>query len=194
MDSATYTPSNEPSPNWGNEFAEFISTSLHIEKEFEVRIENGNRVVEDPPAEIYDEGEKLWTHCLVGQFLGEPPPYYHIGNMVEMAWWKFGNVEIINKGRGLYIFKFKKEEHCQKVLHQLWHVNNRPLLLRKWKPNLEYVNSSCKKVPIWVKLRDVPMSLWSKRGLGYVASFVGTPLQMDAMTETRRNLFFLRGK
>ena len=48
------------------------------------------------------------------------------------------------------------------------------------------------RVPLWIKLDDVPLCLWSKRGLGYVASFIGRPLQMDALTASRKNLEFAR--
>ncbi|GAV73104.1 DUF4283 domain-containing protein/zf-CCHC_4 domain-containing protein [Cephalotus follicularis] len=50
----------------------------------------------------------------------------------------------------------------------------------------------CKSIPIWVKLSNVPVHLWSNLGLSYIASVLGRPLYMDAPTIKRQALTFAR--
>ena len=57
---------------------------------------------------------------------------------------------------------------------------------------MDYINLLGAKVPLWIKLEDVPFCLWSKRGLGYISSFVGRTIQIDALTASMKNLEFSR--
>ena len=100
-----------------------------------------------------------------------------IKHMVENAWWRFGRVEIINKGKVLYVFQFETKESCQAVMQQLWHINNRMLLLRKWRTNLDYVNLLGTKVPLWIKLEDV---LWH---YGLREALVMFPLLFESLSK-----------
>ncbi|GAV83916.1 DUF4283 domain-containing protein/zf-CCHC_4 domain-containing protein [Cephalotus follicularis] len=50
----------------------------------------------------------------------------------------------------------------------------------------------CKSMPVWVKLRNVPVHYWNKVGLSYIASVLGKPLHMDANTTHRHALMFAR--
>ncbi|GAV89791.1 DUF4283 domain-containing protein/zf-CCHC_4 domain-containing protein [Cephalotus follicularis] len=50
----------------------------------------------------------------------------------------------------------------------------------------------CKSMPVWVKLKSVPIQYWHKVGLSYIASVLGRPLHMDANTTNKRVLAFAR--
>ncbi|GAV92257.1 DUF4283 domain-containing protein/zf-CCHC_4 domain-containing protein [Cephalotus follicularis] len=47
-------------------------------------------------------------------------------------------------------------------------------------------------MPVWVKLRNVPVQYWNKVGLSYIASVLGKPLHMDINTTHRQALLFAR--
>lgn len=38
------------------------------------------------------------------------------------------------------------------------------------------------KLPIWIKMSNVPLEAWTVKGIGALASRVGKPLIMDAVT------------
>ncbi|XP_011101715.1 uncharacterized protein LOC105179777 [Sesamum indicum] len=48
------------------------------------------------------------------------------------------------------------------------------------------------QIPIWIKLRHLPMEYWTMEGLSTVASVVGKPLYPDAITRACTRLDFAR--
>ena len=48
------------------------------------------------------------------------------------------------------------------------------------------------QVPVWIKLRHLPVELWTDEGLSTVASGVGKPLYPDAITRACTKLDFAR--
>ncbi|CAN1320421.1 hypothetical protein LINPERPRIM_LOCUS31682 [Linum perenne] len=58
----------------------------------------------------------------------------------------------------------------------MWHVHNQPLLLRRWKEDMEPVVIELVEVPVWVTLKKVPPPLCNHLGVGHLASHIGRPL------------------
>ncbi|KAL0406578.1 UNVERIFIED_CONTAM: hypothetical protein Slati_3971700 [Sesamum latifolium] len=48
------------------------------------------------------------------------------------------------------------------------------------------------QVPIWVKLRHIPIELWTTDGLSTIASSIGRPLYPNAITKAGTRLDFAR--
>ncbi|KAL0293200.1 UNVERIFIED_CONTAM: hypothetical protein Sradi_6951200 [Sesamum radiatum] len=53
-------------------------------------------------------------------------------------------------------------------------------------------NVAMEEVPVWIKLRHLPVELWTDEGLSTVASGVGKPLYPDAITRACTRLDFAR--
>ncbi|KAK8684981.1 hypothetical protein V6N13_040992 [Hibiscus sabdariffa] len=47
-------------------------------------------------------------------------------------------------------------------------------------------------MPVWVQLYSVPLELYSRRGLSYIASAIGYPLYMDTITASKERLEFAK--
>ncbi|KAI6668061.1 hypothetical protein NL676_036591, partial [Syzygium grande] len=47
-------------------------------------------------------------------------------------------------------------------------------------------------LPVWVKLRDIPFSLWSPAGISRIASAIGRPLYVDSQTEKMARISYAR--
>lgn len=104
---------------------------------------------------------------------------YHLRRM----WGKFGFNELIVNDSGINLFKFKENEGMQNVLAKgPWMVNNRPLFVLKWSHEIGMKKIEPSKLPVWVKLLNVPMEAWSLKGITSLASSLGRPLMMDEMT------------
>ncbi|KAK4384072.1 hypothetical protein Sango_3094400 [Sesamum angolense] len=56
----------------------------------------------------------------------------------------------------------------------------------------EFVRSIWPEVPVWIKLRHLPVELWTTEGLSTVASGIGRPLYPDAITRACTRLDFAR--
>ncbi|GAV91858.1 DUF4283 domain-containing protein/zf-CCHC_4 domain-containing protein, partial [Cephalotus follicularis] len=66
------------------------------------------------------------------------------------------------------------------------------LAVRPWCKGMSLTMGECKSMPVWVKLRGVPIQFWNKVGLSYIASVLGKPLHMDTPTMNRFALLFAR--
>ncbi|KAL0283266.1 UNVERIFIED_CONTAM: hypothetical protein Sradi_7234700 [Sesamum radiatum] len=49
-----------------------------------------------------------------------------------------------------------------------------------------------KQIPIWIRLKHLPMEYWTEDGLSVVASGIGTPLYVDKITKECSRLDYAR--
>ncbi|XP_038973764.1 uncharacterized protein LOC120105420 [Phoenix dactylifera] len=49
-----------------------------------------------------------------------------------------------------------------------------------------------RKIPVWVRLYNVPLEYWTVQGLSFVASAIGIPLHADHITLARKRLSFVQ--
>lgn len=55
------------------------------------------------------------------------------------------------------------------------------------------LRSSCRKIPVWVRLYGLPLEYWTPGVLSHLASAVGRPLlYADSMTASRRRISYAR--
>ncbi|KAK8686651.1 hypothetical protein V6N13_125674 [Hibiscus sabdariffa] len=91
-------------------------------------------------------------------------------------WGKFGDIEINPTGDNLVLVHFPSLEDCEWVLaNGPWHVQNMPIILQKWQPNLKSLEFDMEKLPVWIYLSRVPLELFTGFGLSYIASALRNP-------------------
>ncbi|GAB2232794.1 hypothetical protein Droror1_Dr00011852 [Drosera rotundifolia] len=66
------------------------------------------------------------------------------------------------------------------------------MILQQWTPSLILSKKQHQKIPLWVKLHKVPLSVWTCDGLSGIASLIGTLLYANPFTENRTRLDFAR--
>ena len=95
---------------------------------------------------------------------------------------RHGLGEMFTNNNEVYSCKFKHKHGMNFVLENSpWMVSGRPLVVQKWSPDHVCLDKP-EKIPLWVKMFDVPLEAWSKEGISKLASGLGKPLIMDAMT------------
>ena len=154
---------------------------------------NGKQIVA-PPEEVQLEGSSYWQNYLVGHFVGQRPAFLVVSSIAKSLWSKDGLQEVIAQANGYIFFKFLEAKGVNAVLeHGLWFIAGRFLVLKKWEQNLNLSEAAAvTKIPIWVLLYDVPVELWTPKGLSYIASAAGTPLFADTTTVSRKRLSYAR--
>ncbi|GJS58280.1 zinc finger, RanBP2-type containing protein [Tanacetum coccineum] len=86
---------------------------------------------------------------------------------------------------GAFLFKFDSKEGLDKVLEcGLCIICNTPLILNRWTLNVSLKRNEVNKVPVWVKLNNVPVVAYSANGLSLIATQVGKPIMLDAFTSS----------
>ena len=81
---------------------------------------------------------------------------------------------------GFFLFTFVLVDHVAAILDRApWHMANRHLVLRHWKPNMQFSKDDLSRIPVWVKLHLVLLEYWTNKGLSYIVSALGVPLHAD---------------
>ncbi|XP_039041009.1 uncharacterized protein LOC120179498 [Hibiscus syriacus] len=145
-----------------------------------------------PPSDVFEEGVSEWQFSLVGQFIGSAPNFGSLQKLVEIMWGK-SIAKVSIDGSKLYVFLFANGASRDWVLENgPWHIQHKPLVLRKWEPNLKRLDFNLERMPVWVQLYNIPLELYSKKGLSYVVSALGVPLYMDSITASKERLEFAK--
>ncbi|KAL3733033.1 hypothetical protein ACJRO7_022542 [Eucalyptus globulus] len=135
------------------------------------------------PDELLEASHLKWEECLVGYYIGKRLPFQLTEDALKHAW---GHhlIEVIAADLGFYFFHIPDGEFRKRVLDGgLITVAKIPLILQQWHPMLELKKIAHNTVPIWIRLRNVPVALWSAAGISFLASGIGKPLFVDNRTE-----------
>ncbi|KAL0293373.1 UNVERIFIED_CONTAM: Transposon TX1 uncharacterized protein [Sesamum angustifolium] len=94
---------------------------------------------------------------------------------------------------GFFFFQFENVAAMEEVIEGgPWLYLGQPIVLQKWEPGMVLRKLKHTEVPIWIKLRHLPVELWTTEGLSTVASGIGRPLYPDAITRACTRLDFAR--
>ncbi|OVA10390.1 protein of unknown function DUF4283 [Macleaya cordata] len=112
--------------------------------------------------------------------------------MVEKIWGVEGKISVFPMETGYFLFRFSCVEDKIRVLESsdLWHYKHRPLVLREWDWKLKFDNYEMKSIPVWVKIYNLPLFLWSSSFFSKLGSGLGIPLYVDQKTKNRERLAY----
>ncbi|KAL2224793.1 UNVERIFIED_CONTAM: hypothetical protein Sindi_3034800, partial [Sesamum indicum] len=152
--------------------------------------QNGEVVVR-PSLDTVRDGSKRWKSTAVGYFMGKRPYYHHLKEFAHSVWPALR--EVIATANGFFFFQFKTEIDMEEVIEGgPWLFQGQPIVLQKWEPGMAMRKLKHTQVPVWIKLRHLPLEFWTTEGLSTVASGVGKPLYPDAITRACTRLDFAR--
>ncbi|KAL0444880.1 UNVERIFIED_CONTAM: hypothetical protein Slati_2210700 [Sesamum latifolium] len=101
--------------------------------------------------------------------------------------------EVKATSNGFYFFEFKTTAAMEEVIEGgPWLFRGQPIVLQKWEPGMMLRKLQHTQVPVWIKLRHLPVELWTTKGLSTMASGIGKPLYPDAITRACTRLDFAR--
>ncbi|KAH1265639.1 hypothetical protein GmHk_01G001310 [Glycine max] len=94
---------------------------------------------------------------------------------------------------GWLVFKFESEDDLNQVLSAgPYFIFQRPLLLKVMPAFFDFGNEELSKIPVWVKLRNLPLELWNPQALGKILSKIGSPIRSDHLTASKGSISFAR--
>ncbi|GJW44971.1 zinc knuckle CX2CX4HX4C containing protein [Tanacetum coccineum] len=134
------------------------------------------------PLAAIEEVSSRFENTLYGYFVGKRLAYQVVENYVNNVWSKYGLKRIQLHGE-FFLFQFETKEGMNRVLdYGSWLIRRVPLILNIWSPNCDLHKAEIKKVPVWVKLHNVPIVAYSEVGLSLITTQIGKPIQLDAYT------------
>ncbi|GAV87788.1 DUF4283 domain-containing protein/zf-CCHC_4 domain-containing protein [Cephalotus follicularis] len=183
--------SSLPTHSWKELFAPSNSPESSLEF-FEPLLVDGVPRAKPPP-EVAISGAKDWEYSIVAFLVGKKLPGRNVMQVLERKWGKVGKLTIHLAGNGVFLIRFENLQARDWVLDNgPWDVWGYHLAIRPWCMGMSLSLGECKSMPVWVKLRGVPIQFWNKVGLSYIASVLGKPLHMDTPTMNRSALLFAR--
>ncbi|KAL2248030.1 UNVERIFIED_CONTAM: hypothetical protein Sindi_2655300 [Sesamum indicum] len=127
----------------------------------------------------------------VGYFLGKRPYFHHLKEFVMSVWPELK--EVTGTNNGFFFLQFKSVAALKDVIEGgPWLFQGQLIVLQKWEPGMVLRKLQHTQVPVWIKLRHLPVEFWTEEGLSTVASGVGKPLYPDAITRACTRLDFAR--
>ncbi|KAI3851039.1 hypothetical protein MKX03_014464 [Papaver bracteatum] len=133
--------------------------------------------------EEFQDGCNDWKNSLVGFFAGEEGYLDTDIEMVEELWEVKGNFSMFAMDNGFYLFKFSCARDKIRILESadLWKIQQRQLILREWNWKFNFDRTEMKSVPVWVKIYNLPLFLWTTTFFSKIGSGLGIPLLTYAM-------------
>ncbi|KAM6566108.1 hypothetical protein CsatA_025236 [Cannabis sativa] len=103
--------------------------------------------------------------------------------------WK-GKVDKVGSlSYGVFLVRFETIEARDEILNGGYvFFNNRPVVMKAWDPEVNFKKEDIRLVPILIQLPDLELKYWDERSIFKIVGQLGTPLQVDTMTEERNNL------
>lgn len=168
-----------------------VASKQSLQKfDFKVSVVEGKETI-DVPEEIFVDAEPLWEEFLVGRFASSAPHEAKIHVIVNKIW-NLGDksirVDVFRIDDTSVKFKIKSLAARQRVLRRgMWNICQIPMIVTKWTPNIEESQPEVKSMPLWVSIKNVPHSMFSWKGLSFLASPVGEPIRLHQETQLVTN-------
>ena len=107
-----------------------------------------------------------WMNVMVAQFIGQIPNFSLFQILVNVLWGVNGEVNVWPTSPNLFIIQFFNSFIRDRVLEiEPWHIQNKPLIMRKWEPCMKTLEFNMTKLSIWIHLGNVPLELCIKKWL-----------------------------
>lgn len=168
--------------------------SKHVLVSHDVKVEvvDGQEMVEIPD-DLLVNTVPLWEDFLEGRFL-DPAPHVAKIHIIVNKIWPLGNknikIDVFAVNEKVVKFWITDQQTRSRILRRgVWNIAGIPMILSKWAPLEEKKEDEeeVKIVPMWVTMKNVPSTMFSWKGLGFIASSVGKPVRLHPETELCSN-------
>ncbi|KAL0292598.1 UNVERIFIED_CONTAM: hypothetical protein Sradi_6983200 [Sesamum radiatum] len=152
---------------------------------------NGMKLLFRPTTQMVEQGSKRWQATAVGYVLGKKPYFPQLEAYVRMNW--MGLEFVSATSNGFYFFQFKTVAYMEEIIEGgPWLFQGQPIVLQCWEPGMSLRRQKHTKIPVWIRLKHLPVEYWTDEGLSAVASGVGIPLYSDKITKSCSRLDYAR--
>ncbi|GJT94634.1 zinc knuckle CX2CX4HX4C containing protein [Tanacetum coccineum] len=135
------------------------------------------------PCKVVETVSNLFDNTLYGYFIGKRVAFPIVEYYVHNNWGKFGSTRIMMNSKGFFFFKFKTTKGLDDVLENgPWMILNSHIILKKWTMSTRLCKEEFTRIPVWVKIHDVSLQVFSEDGINIIASHIGKPIMLDSYT------------
>ncbi|KAK3010212.1 hypothetical protein RJ639_012476 [Escallonia herrerae] len=128
---------------------------------------------------------KPWKRSLIIKLVGADFSLQRIMPRLTGIWRPKGKIETIDLSNGFFTVKFSSEEDYRKALEQgPWFIGTNYLSVQPWTPNFNPHVRSISSMAIWIRLHSLPLEYFDREILTLIGKQIGTPLRIDAITNS----------
>ncbi|XP_020700802.1 uncharacterized protein LOC110112807 [Dendrobium catenatum] len=144
-------------------------------------------------ADQFVAGAPEWSLSLVGYSIGKRPFYESLLTTITKTWQLKGDISLLTMDEGFFLLKFTAiEDYEHAWTGGPWFFFGKPFILQKWSPDFVPKREEFPSIPLWIKIINLPLSLWTPEGISKLASCVGIPIAVDALRTAKTRLTFAR--
>ncbi|XP_074305749.1 uncharacterized protein LOC141640971 [Silene latifolia] len=159
-----------------------------VEEEEEVCLDN---LIQFSSDDTKDEISYL-NNAVVCFVLGANPPWDVLHGYIHRIWGKYGIDKVSFLPNGVFLVRLKETKGKETVLTAGYHMfDNKHLIVRPWKEDIELTKEDVKVVPAWIRLHELPLRFWGK-WLPTIAGLAGKYVKSDQATNDKTRLGFAR--
>ncbi|GJU69571.1 zinc knuckle CX2CX4HX4C containing protein [Tanacetum coccineum] len=140
------------------------------------------------PRKVVEKVSTRFEHTLYGYFIGKRMVFPVVEYYARNNWAKHGLKRIMMNSKGFFFFKFDSRAGLEAVLEGgPWLIHKSLIILKKWSMDTRLLKEELTRIPIWVKLHDVPIQVFEEDGISLIATFIGKPVMLDSYTSSMCN-------
>ena len=121
----------------------------------------------------------LQTHALICRFNGFWPRSFDLHNWIYTNWTT--NCQILLCSKGFFVVQFESKEEYLKIREQgPWFWGRAGLFITPWFPEFDAHTMVVTKMPIWVRLPNLPLPFWHHLVLEDIGNLLGKFIKSDS--------------
>ncbi|GKA72056.1 zinc knuckle CX2CX4HX4C containing protein [Tanacetum coccineum] len=127
------------------------------------------------PRKVIKKVSTRFQHTLYDYFIGKRTAFPVVEYYARNNWAKHGLKRTMMNSKGFFFFKFDSQAGLEAVLESgPWLIRKSLIILKKWSMDTRLLKEELTRIPIWVKLHDVPIQVNSEADLMDVVT-IGIP-------------------
>ncbi|GJU16963.1 zinc knuckle CX2CX4HX4C containing protein [Tanacetum coccineum] len=137
------------------------------------------------PHKIVKKVSTHFEHTLYGYFIGKRLAFLVVEYYARNKWGKHGLKRIMMNTKGFFFFKFDSKAGLEAILESgPWMIRQTLIILKRWSMSTSLQKEELTRIPIWVKLYDVPRQVFEEDGISLIATFIGKLIMRDLYTSS----------
>ncbi|XP_020700723.1 uncharacterized protein LOC110112751 [Dendrobium catenatum] len=126
---------------------------------------------------------EMLDRAVVGKILGRRASFFLLKSEIQRQWGRFGEFQLTSLGEDCFICIFTSVEARNEVLRGVpWFIGGNLVGLDRWTPNFSPTSMEGLSSPVWIRLPNLPLQYWDECNIARIATKIGTPLWIDALT------------
>ena len=133
--------------------------------------------------EVLDVMNSMWKQCMVVKVLGRNISIANLNRRLREMWKPQGAMFVVDLPCQFFMIRFEREdEYLSALTGGPWRAFGSYLLVQAWSPEFDPLRDEITTTPIWVRLMNIPLSLYHTSILMGIAGSLGKPVKVDMTT------------